>query len=138
MDPYLPPSKNNAESRTVSAWTSRLSAAVVGLLTIQSLLQAATVAWVTFRLAADSEWPASSVGLIFIGLFVFRCVVAALYFVKFRWFYWAYAASVVAVYLVPFGIEPDIANPPVTIALFLIAGAIFAIDQRQYLFPWKR
>ena len=73
-----------------------------------------------------------------IATYVVRCAIAALFFLKVRWFYWMLVASMVGVYLIPVRMYPDgIVNAPVPVALVVLLGIVLAFGLRQYVMPWR-
>jgi hypothetical protein len=69
---------------------------------------------------------------------VVRCFIAALYFLKFRWFYWMLLASMVVVYLFPTPPYPiGIVNTPGLIGLVVLIGVPLVFGERRYVYPWR-
>lgn len=70
--------------------------------------------------------------------YIVRSLIAALYFLKVRWFYWMLVASMVAVYCIPAPRYPITAvNTPGLIGLVILIGIPLVLGQRQYIVPWR-
>jgi hypothetical protein len=73
-----------------------------------------------------------------IATYVVRCSIAALFFLKVRWFYWILVASMLGVYLVPVRMYPDgIVNAPIPVALVILMAIPLALGLRRYVLPWR-
>jgi hypothetical protein len=84
-----------------------------------------------------STGPGLSVALQF-ATFILRALIAALYFLKVRWFYWMLVASMVAVYALPSPPYPiNVVNTPGLIGLVVLIGIPLVLGQRQYILPWR-
>ncbi len=87
-----------------------------------------------YGFALNSGLGRASVALM--ATYFLRSAIAALYFLKVRWFYWILVASMLVVYLLP-RFPVSLANTWLLFALVVVLGWSFAISQRQYLIPWR-
>ena len=70
--------------------------------------------------------------------FIVRSLIAALYFLKVRWFYWMLVASMVVVYLAPSPpYQINAVNTPGLIGLVVLIAIPLVLGQRRYILPWR-
>ena len=91
----------------------------------------------TFGYGWDSKF-----GLVVVLQFathIVRCFIAALYFLKVRWFYWMLVVSMVVVYLFPSPPFPiGVVNTPGMIGLVVLIGVPLVLGERPYILPWQQ
>ena len=69
---------------------------------------------------------------------IVRCLIAALYFLRVRWFYWMLVVSMVVVYFIPSPLYPiGIVNTPGMIGLVVLIGVPLVLGERRYVLPWR-
>ncbi len=137
MDPYTTPSSTTAKPVS-GIWSRRTTAVLIGFFVLVNLLSAARVVQVYVMFGVDWVGGEDLFLFLYASAFVFRAVIAALYFFRFRWFYWLIVASMLVVYLVPSQLMPTgLMNGPASVALVLAIGLGLARSGHQYLMPWR-
>jgi len=137
MDPYDTPESENARPQT-GGWTRRIGGFLIVLFIALNLISLIK----TFQVMSlgDYAWTTKFgvVSAMLIATNAIRGVVAALYFLSVRWFYWVLVLSMLVVYLIPTPLYPiSFANSKLLLILVVLMGLSFAFGQRHFLFPWR-
>ncbi len=79
------------------------------------------------------------VSFLLIATNIVRVIIAALFFLRIKWFYWLLVLSMAIVYVFPAPPYPtSLANTPMLIMLVVFIGAVFAAGRLEYVMVSKK